>query len=222
MNRDKTQAVIYDFDGTIIDTEQLHANGWRHVGARYGFEVTPKAIVQQRGLSGDKALRLMISADRTDLLSKEKIDEMRDLKSGYVLEHAGSCPILPGFTETYESLKAQALLVGVCTSARADFIDAVLQQRTELGNLRGNIVSKGMFTKGKPDAEPLLKTLEHLGGIASANAVYVGDAHSDYMCAINAGVKYFHFDAGTPDPRIPAEVVRMRDHRDLLTIIGRD
>ncbi|MBS3165862.1 HAD hydrolase-like protein [Candidatus Woesearchaeota archaeon] len=222
MNHHQTQAVIYDFDGTIIDTEQLHANGWRHVGVRYGFEVTPEAIVQQRGLSGDKALRLMIPADRVDLLSKAKIDEMREVKSGYVLEHAGSCPILPGFTEAYDALRAQALLVGVCTSSRADFIDAVLQQRTELSGLRGSIVSKGMFSKGKPDAEPLLKTLEHLGGIASANAVYVGDAYSDYMCAINAHVHYVHFDAGTPDPRIPTEVVRIRDHRDLLTIIGRD
>ncbi len=207
------KAVIYDFDGTIIDTEKLHEDGWIQALAPYGITPTRDMLLFQKGRSGEAAAKYMLPAEMHHL-----VDQVREAKATYVLEHLGEVPVLGNFNQAYERLRAEGLTVGICTSARPDFIDTLLHL-TPLKELAQTTVCKGMYQKGKPDPEPLLKTLEKIGGLTPQQAVYVGDAESDYQMARNTGMRFLYFCSGDHDPKIPATVPKTNDHLEIFSFL---
>ena len=76
-----------------------------------------------------------------------------------------------------------------------------------------------MYKKGKPDSEPLLVTLEKLGGLSPQEAIYVGDAESYYLMACNAGMRFLYFCNANHDPKIPNDVPKTNDHREIFSFI---
>ncbi|MBI2581860.1 HAD hydrolase-like protein, partial [Candidatus Woesearchaeota archaeon] len=203
------QAVIYDLDGTIIDTEKLHEDGWVHALAPHGITPTKDMLLYQKGRSGDVAAKYMLPENMHTL-----VDQVREAKAAYVMEHLGEVPILGNFEQAYEGLKANGIPVGICTSARSDFIAAVTNLAA-LRELTETTVCKGMYKKGKPDSEPLLVTLEKLGRLSPQEAIYVGDAQSDYQMAVNTEVSFLYFCSGEHDPKIPMDVPKTNDHREI-------
>ena len=109
----------------------------------------------------------------------------------------------------------------MCTSARQEFVDRVLESVPALRVLDGKVVCKEMFKEGKPSAEPLLVTLKHLGGLTADQAVYIGDAHADYGSAINVGMDFFYFcdSSSLDDQRIPQHIPRLYNHLELLPYV---
>lgn len=210
------KACIYDLDGTIIDTERLHEEGWIYACGLYGVIPTPEMLVAQKGLPGYDAAGLMLPTEKQDL-----VYAVREAKANYVLDHLSDVSFLPGFPETYSKISEQGMAVGICTSARKPFIDAYLAKVPLLRSLEGRIIYKEMYRKGKPSAEPLLLAMHALGDFNPAECLYIGDAYADYLSAVNAGIDFFYFCCKTSndDKRIPPEIKRLRDHRELLSLL---
>lgn len=213
----RIQACIYDLDGTIIDTEKLHEEGWKYACGLQGVTPTLEMLLAQRGLPGDDAARLMLPVEKQDL-----VRVVREAKAAHVLDHLGEVLFLPGFPEAYQELSARDKKVGICTSARKVFIDAYVAKVPLLRSLEGKIIYKEMYTEGKPSPEPLLLAMQVLGGFNPAECLYVGDAYADYQSAVNAGMDFFYFrgPASMDDERIPPAIPRLSDHRELLHHLG--
>ncbi len=210
------EAVIYDLDGTIIDTEQLHEDGWIYACELQRVTPTRAMLEAQRGLPGDKAARMMLPPEKQNL-----VEEVRTTKREYVINHVGDVPILGNFVEAYHLLQQRNLPIGVCTSQDHAFIAKVMEKQPWLSSLRERMVWKGMYTDGKPSAEPLLVTLKIMGNLAPEKVVYIGDAHADYLCAQNAGTGFVYFcrDFQQRIKDIPVTVPTISDHQQLLELI---
>lgn len=207
------EAVVYDWDGTAIDTEKLHAEGWKYAGEKFGAVITEQMLIDQKGRSGLDAAKIMLGEDTP----RSILDEFRQTKKSYVEEQIGNVELFPGFMETHDYLVEKGKLVWICTSAPIELIKPVIEAHPELRVFEGKMVLKGMYSEPKPSGEPILKTLEMMSGIKPQNAIYIGDAHSDYQSAVNAntGFVYYCPNAGSSDARIPQDVPHIKNHEEL-------
>ena len=217
-----TEAIIYDLDGTIIDTEQFHRDAWKLTSQEYGLGFTGEAIYQaSKGKSSIKTLEKILPVDR-----REIIKPAADAKFRYMmgLMENSTIKLLPGFMETFEALRENYNLpVGICTSARQENVEALRRNSNSLISkvleaLVGKVAWKEMFTTGKPSAEPLQVTLRMMRNPRPDRAVYIGDADVDYLCAQNAGTRFVYFcpEAAVKDMQIPLTMPQIEDHRELL------
>lgn len=213
-------AILYDLDGTIIDTDNMHLEAWQRTGKEFGFgiEITAEKLATVKGLSSKKTLEALLPPEQHSV-----IPEAAEKKFHYLMELArkGRVDILGNFGEAYEGIARRDIPIGVCTSARKEFVEAVIDNVPSLTILRSKIVWKEMFKEGKPSAEPLLVTLRLLGGLAAESTLYVGDGHSDYGAAQNAKMPFVYFcpNEGKREERIPPEIITIHDHRELLGYI---
>ena len=217
------EAVIYDLDGTIIDTEKLHQNAWGLTSQEYSLGFSGEEIyVASKGISSRKTLENILPQERYDIIASAAEAKFRYLMT---LTENDPIEVFTGFMDTFEALRKNNISMGICTSARKENVDALQRNRSSeisyvLNILHGKVAWKEMFKEGKPAAEPLLLIL-NMVGVNAAQALYVGDAVADYQCAQNARVNNFvYFCLGEPDSKIPVDVLRMNDHRKLLEYIG--
>ena len=210
------QVVLYDMDGTIIDTDHLHLQAWQYTGRRYGFEVSSGQLSKLKGLSGKKTLEALLEVDDHSIIS-----EASQIKFEYLMAHLAEVEILGNFVEAYQRLQEKSIPIGVCTSARQEFVNGVLQKVPALSFLEGKVVWKEMFAEGKPSAEPLWTTFDHLKIPRTAPAIYVGDGFSDYGSAQKAGMPFYYFcpDQEKKDARFPKNVPVISDHRELIPLL---
>jgi len=209
------KAVLYDLDGTIIDTERMHEEAWVKVCADYAVVPSAQMLLHQKGMSGEAAVEMMFPPElRThapDIIRKE---------TEYALENIAQVRLHAGFMEAYDTLTARGINVAVCTSALPNLVSAVLDVLPEIQCLKDRIICKGMYTQGKPSAEPLLVGLQKLGLPETTLGIYVGDAFMDYLSSQNAHMRFAYFcpDENRKDERIPDTVPVIKDHRDLLRL----
>jgi phosphoglycolate phosphatase-like HAD superfamily hydrolase len=217
--------IIYDFDGTIVDTAKLNFDGWQFafdeikLPNKYGnFELPPEFAEYQKGKSGEDAARYVYGENAPDNL----INMFREIKKGYTKVRYGDSPVFTGFIEAHDYIRNNGGLVWVCTQANEEEVHSIFDKNLDLKQrLEDKVVLKGMFEGKKPDA--LIKTLELAGGIAPKDALYIGDAESDYNGAKKIGTGFVYFCPLTEaiNPKIPKEVPMIRYHSDIISILGR-
>ena len=204
--------VIYDLDGTVIETKELHEQGWIHASKKYQAKITDEMLVNQKGMGGLEAAVMMLGKERASLAP-----EFLRAKQIYVRNNIGEIKIYDGFLEISRSLQKLGAKVWICTSALEDFINLVYSRLPELSHFREKTVYKEMYMKPKPDPESLLLTVEKMD-LGKGQCCYIGDAYADYGAAANAGMNFFYFcpEDSTPDSRIPSNVPMIRRHSDFL------
>lgn len=217
--------IIYDLDGTIIDTADLHIKGWSHAFQKIGqlnkFEEDrlPEGFESyQKGRGGDEAAKYIYG----DNALPDLIKQFRKIKGEYVADKIGNSPIFPGFIETHDQIIENGSLVWICTSAPGNQVNSILEKHPALQDrLKGQIVFEGMYSKSKPSPEPIFATLKLAGEFRPADGLYVGDAHSDYMAAASAGTGFVYFCPLTEmiDDKIPADIKRIQYHKDIFDVI---
>jgi len=223
IQKSNISGIIYDLDGTIVDTERFHREAWELTSREYGFGLSGEQLYfASKGISSKKTLERCLPLELHGFIDQAAEAKFRSMI--HLMEHA-FIELLPGFMETYEALRADKLSVGICTSARQENVEALRQNKTSsissiLESLVGKVAWIEMYKEGKPAAEPLLLTCQ-LIGVDKGNVLYVGDALADYKCAQNAGVHFVYFcgENATPDEKIPSTVQRIMDHRELIELL---
>ena len=220
------KAVVYDLDGTIVDTEGFHKVAWDLASEEYQLGFSGKELVQASlGISSIKTLQKMLPSDRQD---EYFIKKAAEAKFRYFMEliETSNIEIMQGVVETFDKLRSDNLKVAICTSARKENVEALQRNRNSpisqiLESLEGKIAWKEMYQRGKPAAEPLLIALD-LIGIMPHQSLYVGDAHPDYGCAMNAGTDFVYFwnKGSEREIKIPSNVVTIRNHGRLFDYLG--
>lgn len=173
--------VIFDFDGTIANTNQVIINSWQHTYmARMGKPGDEAEIIKSFG----EPLAVTMAKVFPDF----DVDESIKIYRGYQVQHYGEMvEIFPGVKEAIEALKDEGYTVAVVTSRMRN---TTLEGLESFGvdHYIDALVTCEDTDKHKPDPEPVLKALEKLG-ITADEAVMVGDSMFDIRCAHNAGVK---------------------------------
>ena len=177
----KVNTVLFDFDGTLVNTNDVIIASWQHTYMHYrGREESPEKITACFG----EPLLLTMAREFPEVDPEESAEVYRRYQQQYAEELV---KIFPGIKELLESLKKSGFRMGIVTSRTRESLDRYLNMFA-IGSYFEAMVTCEDTDIHKPNPEPILLCLKKMD-ITAEEAVMVGDSPFDIKCANNAGVK---------------------------------
>ena len=176
----KITTVLFDFDGTLMNTNDLILDSWRHIyRVLEDKDINEEEIVRT---FGEPLIRTMEKA-----FPHTPVDECVEIYRSYHRESFGDriC-LFPGIKEMLGELKSLGYKMAVVTS-RAGLTTEQAMERYEIQEYFDVVVSCDDTDKHKPDPEPVRIALNQLKS-SPEESIMIGDSMYDILCAKNAGV----------------------------------
>lgn len=178
----RIEAVLFDFDGTLCDTESRNIDLVCGILNRMGCPLTDEELFSLSG--GDDRVTVPPLLERYG--SPYTIDDYEAERDGCYRTYAeADLALEPGVRELIEGLRARGVAVGLVSTTVARCILTALDRLRILG-LFDVVVCGDMVSRRKPDPEPYLRALELLGADASA-AVAFEDSTTGIAAAVASG-----------------------------------
>ena len=176
-------AVLFDIDGTLVDSVGAYLEVARAAAAPHGLEVSEEHVRQSLA-TGSNFWKGVVPEDRRDG------DALRKAMSAHaarewprVLREHGR--VFQGLAQTLDALKDLGIRLGIVSGARPEVLE--LLRGEDILERFDAVVLGGDVSRRKPDPEGIIKCLDRLG-IAPQAAVYVGDTPVDIQASRSAGV----------------------------------
>ena len=179
-------AVIFDFDGVVIDSHEAHERSWFALADELGQPFTREIFVSTFGQRNESILPLLGWADAGDPARIRELGDRKESIYRQILRREGITP-LPGVTSLLENLMDHAIPCAIGTSTPRENVACVLEITGLTGYFR-DIAAAEDVTRGKPDPEVFLKAAGKLGA-APAGCVVIEDAQVGIRAAKAAGMK---------------------------------
>ncbi|MCG2886386.1 MAG: HAD family hydrolase [Vulcanisaeta sp.] len=205
----RVKAVVFDLDGTLVDTVPLHVMSWIETCRRLNLPIPPMDYVQS--LMGLRALDIARL-----LCGDENAEAALRIKNEVYLSLINNAKPMNNALEVLRTLKERGFMVGIVTSS-SRYVALKVLEVTGLIRYVDAIVAGDDVERGKPSAEPLLKLLS-MWGLGVDEVVVVGDSRYDVDMARNAGVNVVFLLGGSGD----SHVVGIKDLADILRFILRN
>ncbi|MBY0097058.1 pyrophosphatase PpaX [Mesobacillus maritimus] len=176
----KIDTLLFDLDGTLIDTNELIVSSYLHTLDRY----LPGQYKRQDVLPFmGPTLREVFEG-----IDSQRADEMiRTYREYNISNHDSLVTEFEGVYETIRTLSEKGYKLAVVTTKLADTARMGLKL-TGLDKYFPVLIALDHVEKAKPDPEPIFKALDKLGS-KPENAMMVGDNHHDVLAGKNAGTK---------------------------------
>jgi beta-phosphoglucomutase len=175
---------IWDMDGTLVDTAELHFAAWARVCRERGRDFTRADFAATFGRRNPEIIATLFgerfSAGEVDALGEHKEELYRDAARAGVA-------LLPGVAELLEGLHRAGFRQGIGSSAPRANLDLILRL-TGVERYFGAVIGMEETQRGKPDPQVFLVAAERLG-VAPARCVVLEDAVAGVQAARAGGMK---------------------------------
>lgn len=195
------KAVIFDFDGVLVDSERLHYQAFNRVFAPFNFQISTSEYFDRfLGLSDKELLQIVDKEKNLSLSSqqfKQLLAEKADIFKKLATTQAG---VIEGVPKFLKMLADNKISMAICSGALLGEIETILKG-AKLRDFFEVIVSAEQVKKGKPDPEGFLLALKLLnklvcrscGGkthpsIEPQDCIVIEDSHWGLEAARNAGM----------------------------------
>jgi pyrophosphatase PpaX len=176
------RAVLFDLDGTLIDSIGLIVDAMHHAFEAFSGPV-PDDSAWMAGIGTPLYKQLALYAR-----NPEELEMLRERYRAYqFIHHDNVITQYPGTGDVLENLHARGLVMGIVTSKGNELAQRGLEL-TGLAKYTPVVVGADSVTKHKPEPEPVLLALEKLG-VHADQALMVGDSPHDIRSGNAAGVR---------------------------------
>ena len=179
------RAVLWDMDGTLIDSEEFHWISWRDTMANEGIAITRDQFLSSFGQRNDSIIPRWLGTASTP----ERIEKIANAKEEMyrgLVRNNGVSP-LPGVSSWVDRLHEQGWLQAIASSAPRPNIEVVLEALAAAHCFQG-IVSAEDVRRGKPDPAVYLIAASRVGA-APERCIVVEDAAAGIEGARRAGMR---------------------------------
>ena len=176
--------VIFDIDGTLVDSVDLHAKAWQEAFADFAHAIGFAALRSQIGKGGDELKPVFLSKDEL-AEDGEALETHRERL--FKAKYLGQVKPFPQVVDLFERLRADGIKTVLASSAKADEL-AAYKRIAGIENLVDVATSSSDVDKSKPHPDIFEAALSRLGAGPSA-ALVIGDAPYDAEAAGKAGLK---------------------------------
>jgi beta-phosphoglucomutase len=180
------KGVLFDLDGVIVDTAELHFVAWQKLANELGIEIDRAFNEQLKGVSRQDSLSLILKRGNV-VLEQEKFEAMMTKKNDHyldLLETIGAQDILPGITELLAELKKNQIKIGLASASKngKKVLEklGLLQQFDALGD--------PSLVPSKPDPGIFLQVASLLG-LTAEECIGVEDAEAGVLAINKAGMR---------------------------------
>lgn len=187
---DKIEAVIFDMDGVIFDTEKVYLNNWIKVFEDHGYRMTKEVYISVMGRGRKDVIKTFLQVYGDDL----PIDQMYKEKDKMFMQEIeeGKVPIKPCVKEILNFLKKNRFKIALATSAKRE--RTIMQ--LEMAGIESDfdaIVCGDEIINSKPDPEIFLNAAQKLS-VISSNCAVVEDSPAGIRAAFNAKMIGIHVE----------------------------
>ena len=181
---ERRQAVVFDLDGTLLDTAPEFVSSVQQLRAEQGLAAMDPGLIRQHVSDGARALvTLALALAPTD---PDFEPQRLRLLALYQAQLGSATSPYPGIVELLATLSAQRIGWGICTNKPA-WLTGPLLQRLQLRPAPRSVVCADQVSRPKPHPEPLLLNASQLG-CQPHNMVYIGDHRRDVEAGRAAGM----------------------------------
>jgi HAD superfamily hydrolase (TIGR01509 family) len=202
-----TRAVLFDVDGTLVDSNDAHARAWVAAFAEAGYEIPFARVRPLIGMGGDRIIPALVAGlseatepGKTIAARREQVFFERELPQ--LAPTRGARALL-------EAVHAHGARNVVATSAKPEELDAILA-RADVRALVDVAASSGDAGSSKPAPDIVVAAL-HAAALEPTAAVFVGDTRYDIEAAHRAEVPCVALRCGGSDPHTLAEAEAVYD-----------
>ena len=181
----RPRAVLWDLDGTLIDSGDYHWRAWRDTMRMEKFDLSYERFLDSFGQKNDRILKGWLGDDTPD----ERIRAIGDAKEALYREFArreGLTP-LPGGIVWVQRLRREGWHQAIASSAPRANVDVMLEAVGIAAEIDA-VVSAEDVRAGKPDPEVFLTAAERLG-VPAERCIVVEDAAAGIEAARRAGMR---------------------------------
>lgn len=179
---DRRQALLFDLDGTLVDSVYQHVLAWREALDRVGIDLSVWRIHRRIGMSGGLFVRAL-TRETGLALSAAEAAHIQDLHGQLYRELAGQVRPLPGARELLAYLTEAGVPWAIATSGRIESAGPTIES---LGVPDGvPIITRDRVARAKPDPDLFIAAAESLG-VDIGDSIVVGDSVWDLLAARRA------------------------------------
>lgn len=211
------EAVIFDMDGVIFDSERLVYEGWKALSVKYGFDNLDEIYMKCIGVNSATCRQIYLDFYGEDFpydkYRQERSDDYHARYSG------GRLPMKAGVEELLKYLKETGYKIAIASSTRSALVkeqieDAGLMQYFDV------IVGGDQVKKSKPEPDIFLKAAELLG-VKPENAYVIEDSYNGIRAAKSAHMRPIMVpDMVQPDEEMQDKAWKICDSlNDIITLI---
>jgi len=180
------KAIIFDVDGTLVDSNELHTTAWQRAFKAEGYSFEWQAIREQIGKGGDNLVANLLGnpESKADEEEQSRLDKGHGEEYKKLIEQAQP---FPAASELIRSLHERGVKIALASSGKQDEIDHYLAKLAVEGCV-DVITNSDDVMNSKPDPDIFVTALKKLSLLAS-DALVVGDSPYDIIAARKAGIR---------------------------------
>lgn len=213
------KAVIFDLDGVLVTTDELHFAAWKALAEELGIKGFTKADnARQRGVSRMASLEVVLEKTDRKFSDEEKAELAEKKNDMYVksLSKLSRADVLPGVFRFIEYIKSKGIKAAVGSASKNT---PLILEKTELAD-KFDAVSCGLdTTRSKPDPEVFLIAAEKLG-IEPKDCVVVEDSDAGVEAAKAGGMYAIAVGAAETNPKADVAVKSIDSLMKAISLLG--
>jgi HAD superfamily hydrolase (TIGR01509 family) len=185
-------ALLFDLDGTLIDSVYHHVIAWRTALTTVGIDLSVWRIHRRIGMSGGLFVSALLRETGVSLTQNE-IEQLQKVHARAYLDQVDSVRVLPGSSELLHFLTERRVPWAIATSGRMETAHSALAMLGLPGDTP--MVTRDMVRFAKPDPDLFLAAASLLG-VDPRNCMVVGDSVWDLLAARRAGALGIGLESG--------------------------
>ena len=185
------KGIIFDVDGTLVDSNDAHAESWVDTFAEAGYEVPFSSVRPLIGMGADKLLPRTIGVSNESEEGKKLIKRRSEIFKTSYLPHLRA---LPGSRELVQRVKKDGLKAIVATSARDQELKDLLKA-ARVDDLMEERATASDAKRSKPDPDIVHAAVEE-SDASPQELIMIGDTPYDIEAAARAQVRCIAFRSG--------------------------
>lgn len=209
------KAVVFDIDGTLLDSVDLHAQAWVQTFTHFGVETDFARVRGQIGKGGDQLMPVFLPEAR---IAREGAAIEAYRGALFKRDYLSRVRPFPGVRALFERVRAEGSSIALASSGKAEEVENY-QKILGIADLVDVATSSDDADRSKPHPDIFAAALEKLGARAQSGIVVIGDTPYDAEAAGKAGLATIGvLCGGFPEADLSAAgcIAIYRDPQDLL------
>ena len=186
------KAIIFDLDGTLVDSVDYHAQAWVKAFKEYGYDIPFEKVRQEIGKDSKFLIEDLLPAEEAQ---KHKSD-LADYHDKYYQDNfLEKVQPFPQVKELFEAIKKDGIKTILASSAKKEMVEHY-KKLLDIKDLVDGATSTDDVDKSKPEPQIFQSALEKLGDLSTEEVIAVGDSPYDAIAAAKISLRTIGVLAG--------------------------